>query len=82
MKIKVLALALTFGVVSGLAIFAMTLIAMYASYGTAITALVESVYPYYELSWTGALIGTVEGFVDGFIGGAIIAALYNFFSGK
>lgn len=81
MKLKVLGLGLSLGILSGLAVFVMTLLALYANYGLGWFALTADVYPYYELSLVGAFIGLAFGFIDGFIGGVLIAFLYNLFSG-
>jgi hypothetical protein len=80
MKLKVLALALTFGVLGAFAMVIMTLFAMYTGYGVLFTDLVMSIYPFYDVSWMGVLTGGIGGFIDGFIGGALVAWLYNTFS--
>jgi hypothetical protein len=81
MKLKVLPLALAFGVLSGIGVFVMALLALYADYGLGLIALVADVYPYFELNLTGAFVGLLFGFIDGFIGGLLIALLYNLFGG-
>ena len=82
MKLKVLPLALSLGVLSALGVFIMILLALYADYGLGCFALMADLYPYLELSLGGAFIGLAFGFIDGFIGGALIAFFYNIFGGS
>jgi len=80
MKLKVLPLGLTFGVLGAFAMIIMTIAAMYFNYGMLFTDFVMSIYPFYEVSWFGVLIGGLGGFLDGLIGGVLVASLYNGFS--
>lgn len=82
MKLSVKGLALSFGVLWGLCIFIMTLVALYFNgYGQVfLDSTAGAFYPYYDTSLQGAFIGLVAGFVDGVIGGALVAWLYNKFS--
>lgn len=80
MKLSPKALALTLGIVSGLAIFVLTLLALYTGYARHLVDLLVGVYPYYEVTLGGSFVGLVIGFIDGFIGGLIFAWIYNAFA--
>jgi len=84
MKLSTKALALTSGIVWGLAILVTGLANLaWGSYGQQFLQVMSSVYPGYHASRSIAevIIGTLYGFTDGLIGGAIIAWLYNQFCG-
>jgi hypothetical protein len=78
MKLRIKALGMALGIVSGLAVFIATLVSIWFGQGFTIGAL-SVVYPWYDVTYLGAFIGLVWGFVDGFIAGALIAWLYNRF---
>lgn len=84
MKLSTKGLALSFGILWGLCIFVMTILAIYLNgYGLAfLDVTAGALYPYYTISWAGAFVGLVAGFIDGAIGGFIIAWVYNKFAGK
>jgi hypothetical protein len=65
------------GILWGLSLFLMTLLAHLTGYGTPFLRLLESVYPGYSLSLGGALLGLIYGFIDGFVGLFLLAWLYN-----
>ena len=73
------AFGLACGILWGVIVLIMTLIASFTAYGAGFLVLLESIYPYYVISIPGAIIGLIYGFIDGFIGGAIFAWLYNKF---
>lgn len=74
-KVHVVALGVGLGVIESLAIFAGTLILVIQ--GESGTAFLSKLFPFYEISIFGALIGLIEGFIDGFIGGIILGWVYN-----
>lgn len=77
MKLSIKALALTSGILWGLAVFLVTIwITVTESGGTTLGKL-HKFYFGYSVSWGGAFIGLLWGFVDGLICGAIFAWLYN-----
>jgi hypothetical protein len=80
-KLSPCAFGLSLGVVWGLSTFIMGLVAHYLSFGTEFVGSMSMIYVGYEPSIIGAVIGGLYGFVDAFIGGAVIAWLYNVFSG-
>lgn len=80
-KLSPMALGLSLGVMWGLSVLIMGLVAFYFMFGTPFVTAMGVVYIGYEPSIVGSLIGGAIGFVDAFIGGVIIAWLYNCFSG-
>lgn len=81
MKLNVKAFALSFGIIWGLGVFAVTWWVMAFDGATGEVTWVGSIYRGYNISPLGSLIGLVWGFPDGLIGGAIFAWLYNVLSG-
>lgn len=79
-RLSPLALGLSLGVVWGLSLLVMGLIACYYSYGQPFVMAVSTLYLGYEPTVMGSVIGGLIGFVDAFIGGVIIAWFYNLFS--
>jgi len=82
MKLNVKALALSAGIVWALAIFLITIWYLIFGFEGATLRKLHHVYLGYSVSLGGAFIGLIWGFIDGFIGGALLAWLYNKFSGK
>lgn len=70
-------LALSAGIMWALSMFIMTIISMYTGYASQFINLMESIYPGYNLSWGGSILGLIYGFVDGFVGLYIFGWLYN-----
>jgi len=79
MKLNLKALALTSGILWGLTVFLMTLVALWRGAGDHL-ALLRGFYIGYQVSYVGSLIGLVYGFVDGLVCGALFAWLYNCFA--
>ena len=80
MKINIKALALSFGIIWGLAIFLLTVWFLIMCYEGNLLAKLGSVYLGYSVSLPGAFIGLMYGFIDGLIGGALLGYLYNKFA--
>lgn len=80
MKINTKALAISFGIVWGLAVFLLTVWFLVMGYSGGLLAKLGGVYLGYSVSWLGAFIGLIYGFVDGLIGGALLGFLYNKFA--
>lgn len=80
MKLSVKAFALAAGLFWGLTLFVSTLVAVYSGYLSDQLNWLVGVYPWYEITTNGAIIGLAEGFIDGFFGGLIFAWLYNKFA--
>ncbi len=78
-KLSPLALGLSLGVVWGISMLLMGLMAYYFAYAEGFVVAMGSVYVGYAPSILGSFIGGLIGFVDAFIFGVIIAWLYNFF---
>lgn len=77
-----MAAGLSVGILWALALFVMTLVASGNGYGAHLLEMLVGVYPYYELSTTGAFWGLLWGFLDGMIGTYIVVWLYNMFVQK
>jgi len=82
MKFNVKAYALAFGIWWGAGLFLLTwwIIILEGSSGEA--TLIGRVYPGYNISPVGSLLGLGWGFVDGFVFGGIFAWLYNLINAK
>lgn len=74
-----LAAALSLGLLWAVCLFLWTLFAVRNGYGQVVLDAISTVYPGYEVSNKGAVIGLLWGFADGFIGTYLFASLYNFF---
>lgn len=80
MKINIKALALSTGILGGLAVFLLTVWFLIMGYSGDLLAKLGSVYLGYSISWLGAFVGFFYGFIDGLIGGALLGFLYNKFA--
>ena len=82
MKLNARALGFTIGVIWGLAIFLVTVISLWAgrSYGRQFLYTLSSIYPGFDISSNGAILGLCYGFVDGFVFGWLTAKIYNTFA--
>jgi hypothetical protein len=58
--------ALVGGVFWGLTLFFATLLAAATGYGAVFLNMVGGIYPNYEISFSGSLIGLLLGFIDAF----------------
>ena len=84
MKLDVKGMAITLGLVWGAAVLVVGIANLiWPNYGQAFLELVASIYPGYTAgaSVGQLIVGTLYGLVDGAVGGAVIAWLYNLFSG-
>jgi hypothetical protein len=70
-------LGLAAGILSGLAMFILTIVSMKTGYGAAWLNLVMSIYPGYTITFVGAFIGFIYGFIDGFVCLYLFGWLYN-----
>jgi hypothetical protein len=76
-RLSAVALGVALGLVKGGWMLAVTLSAMYGSYGTELVTHWAAMYPGVDASVKGALILGAWGFVAGFFMGLIIAWIYN-----
>jgi ribose/xylose/arabinose/galactoside ABC-type transport system permease subunit len=79
MNLRKRALGLSLGVVWGLAVFVVTILATMRGRGDTLL-LLRGYYPGFTVSYLGSLVGLVWGFVNGFVGGVLIAWFYDLFS--
>lgn len=70
-------LSLTLGLISGIASFALTLVAIISRDSGRLIHLFESIYPGYSVGIIGLILGLLWGFVYGYILGFLIAYLYT-----
>ena len=77
MKINIKALALSIGIVWGLAVFLFTVVVLIRDFG--FLSGFDGVFLGYSVSWIGAFVGLIYGFVVGYLGGALIGFFYNKF---
>jgi hypothetical protein len=77
MKLSLKAFALAGGILCGLAVLLVTLVALLRGSPGDHLIIISTIHPGYSVSYLGAIIGMVWGFVDGLIGGAVFAWLYN-----
>ncbi len=75
------ALGLSFGVMWGLSVLLMGLIAHHFFYGVHFVESMGALYYGYQPSILGSFIGGIIGFFNAFISGYILAYLYNCFAG-
>lgn len=80
MQLDKKALALAGGVLWGVSVLLMTMLALLVGGGDHLI-LLKKVYLGYSISPAGAVVGLIWGFIDGFIGGWLLAWLYNKFAG-
>ena len=73
-------LGFAFGVCMALGLLSLGLIATYTRHAAAFVLTIGQVYPGYDNTVMGSVIGALWGLVDGFIGGWLIAKLYNWHS--
>lgn len=79
-KLERKAFGVALGLTWGATCFIMALLDMYFSVGSSFVRLVGEIYPGYDSTIEGAIIGLVFGFFDFFIFGYILAHIYNVFS--
>lgn len=75
--IGVCALGTTLAIFNAICLFSLGMAAHFFGYGIPVVTLMSSVYPGYDMTISGSLIGLGYGLVVGFIEGAVIAKLYN-----
>lgn len=78
-RLSAIRLGLSFGVLWGVSLFIMGLLAYSYAYGNHFVLAMGSLYFGYEPSIKGSIIGGLIGFVDAFFTGFLIAWLYNLF---
>ncbi|MCP0914371.1 MULTISPECIES: bacteriophage holin [Legionella] len=78
-KLSPLAFGLALGILWGLSMLIMGLIAYFFNYGDLFVTSMGTLYLGYNATIMGSIIGGVIGFIDAFIGGLIVAWLYNLF---
>jgi len=82
MKLNTKAFALTCGLVWGIGLMLITWWIMLMDGATGEITFIGKVYRGYSISLGGSFMGLVWGLIDGAIGGAILAGVYNYFTGR
>ena len=70
-------LGLAGGILGGLWVFLLTLLAMYTGYLTISLNIASELYPCFSISWGGAFLGFLYGFIEGFIPLYLLAFIYK-----
>ncbi len=78
--LNIRALSLAIGTIWGFAIFAITLMARSNGYGQEFLNSISSLYPGYEISLAGAIVGGLYGLIEAIVGVYLVAKLYSFFN--
>jgi len=76
MQLNTKRFALASGVLLGLALFVITLVAVGHGVGEHIRHL-NTIYPGYAVSYFGSVIGFVYGFLTGAVAGFLFSVIYN-----
>lgn len=80
-KFKPCAMGLAFGTLWSLSLIFSTILAACCGWGDSFIGLIMDIYPGYDVTFVGGIIGALWALADGFIGGFIFAWVYNFFCG-
>ncbi len=80
MKLHVPAFGLSLGLVWGVSLFVMAILAQYG-FGVNFVKAFGDIYIGYNATAVGGVVGALWGFVDLLVGGVIVAWLYNLFAG-
>lgn len=70
-------LGISGGILWGGCMFICTILALLFGYSTEFLNMMASIYPGYNISWGGSLLGLIYGFLDSFIGLFLLAWIYN-----
>lgn len=76
-KLSPVGLGFSLGILWGLSVLSIGLIAYFHSYGKPFVEAMSSLYIGYAPSIQGSILGGIIGFIDAFIMGFLIAWLYN-----
>ncbi len=80
MQLQATAFGLAGGVLWGVSVLLMTLVSAFTGYASLFLHILMEIYPGFEVTLLGAIIGLGYAFVDGFLGGFVLAWLYNRFA--
>ena len=79
MKLNPMSLGLAGGVLYGVFVLILTILAVIAGYGISYLNILAGLFPVYSISFVGAILGLVYGFVLGFVLFYFLGYLYNHF---
>lgn len=77
MKLNIQAFALASGLLWGVGLFTLTWWVLWLEGPSPTPTLLTRIYPGYNMTPVGSIIGLAWGFVDALIGGAVFAWFYN-----
>lgn len=77
MNLDPIRLGLAGGILTGVTIFLVTLICLVSGYGQEFLDMASSIYPGFDVTIGGSLLGFIYGFIDGFVGLFLLAWIYN-----
>ena len=72
-----LRLGIAGGILWALGMALTTLLSLWFGYGTFFLGTMASIYPGYEISIPGVVVGALYGFIDAFVGLYILGWIYN-----
>lgn len=81
-KLNVLGLAFSLGIITGIGMLIIGILAWLTGWGSDGIAILASWYVGFTPTLPGSVVGGIWGFADGFIGGALIAWVYNLLAVK
>lgn len=82
MKVNTFKVALTGGIIWGLGMFLTTLFNVYTGYAQDFLRVMQSIYPGFQMTLLGSVVGLVYGFLDVFVGVYVFVWVYNLVVGK
>ncbi|MFH2028206.1 MAG: bacteriophage holin [Nanoarchaeota archaeon] len=65
------------GIFWGVMLFVLTLISVPTGYAATLLNVMMSIYPGYDITYLGSIVGLIYGFIDGFVGLYILIWIYN-----
>ncbi len=75
-------LGLSGGIIWGMSLFLLTLIALSTGYATDFLEMISASYPGYDISWLGSFVGLFWGFIEGFAILYLLGVFYNWINRK
>lgn len=79
MKLNPMSLGLAGGVLYGVFVLILTILAVVSGYGVSYLGILSGLFPVYSISFVGAMLGFVYSFILGFIMFFFLGYLYNHF---
>jgi len=74
-------LGLAGGILWGVSLMVCTWLSLFTGWGISFLVVMESIYPGFDISFVGSILGLIWGFLDGFVGLFLLAWIYNKLNG-